>query len=218
MPTTAMSSTKTPKKPSSSTSPLLLALLPWPAVAAGLFVFHSAFLAFLFYACVCLYGTKRLGGFSCALKPQWPLRVHLGVALASNLLLVGLYQLLGKWLLPAELLTTRLAGVGITPASFGWLFPYFLIGNPLVEELFWRSALRPHGPLYTALLFGAWHSLPIFLIAPLWVVPLAVLGVMAIGFALGEVAEKTQTLGDAILLHALAADLPLLVIVWLAFR
>jgi membrane protease YdiL (CAAX protease family) len=220
-----MSSTKTPKKLSSSGT-LLLALLPWPAVAAGLFVFHSAFLAFLFYACVCLYGAKQLDGFSCALKPKWPLRIHLGVALVSNLLLVGLYQLLGKWLLPAELINERLAGVGITPASFVWLFPYFLIGNPLVEELFWRGGLRlrsftpgqPLPSLYVAFLFGAWHSLPIFLIAPLWVAPLAVLGVMAIGFALGEVAELTQTLGDAILVHALAADLPLLVILWIASR
>ena len=214
--TTAMSSIKTPKTRFSS--PLFLALLPWPAVAAGLFLFHSALLAFVFYAGVCLLGIWQLGGFSCTLKPKWPLRVHLGVALASNLLLVGLYQLLGKWLLPAELLNERLAGVGVTPASFAWLFPYFLIGNPLVEELFWRGCLRARGPFYTALLFGAWHSLPIFLIAPLWVAPLGVLGIMAVGFALGEVVERTQTLGDAILLHALAADLPLLMILWLASR
>ena len=216
MPTTAMSSTKTPNKRFSN--PLFLALLPWPAVAAGLFLFHSAFLAFLFYASVCLFGTWRLGGFSCSLKPKWPLRVHLGIGLASNVLLVGLYQLFGKWLLPAELLNGRLAEVGITPASFAWLFPYFLMGNPLVEELFWRGCLRARGPLYTALLFGSWHSLPIFLVAPLWVAPLGVLGVMAVGFALDKVVEKTQTLGDAILLHSLAADLPLLVILWLASR
>ena len=211
-----MSSTKTPKKRFSS--PLLLALLPWPAVAAGLFLFHSALLAFLFYACVCLFGTWCLGGFTCSLKPKWPLRVHIAAALISNIVLVGLYLLLGVWLLPAELLNERLAGVGVTPASFGWLFPYFLLGNPLVEELFWRNSLRAQGPLYTALLFGAWHSLPIFLIAPLWVAPLAVLGIMAVGFVLGEVVERTNTLGDAILLHALAADLPLLIILWLASR
>ena len=138
-----MSSIKTPKTRFSS--PLFLALLPWPAVAAGLFVFHSALLAFLFYATVCLFGTWQLGGFSCLLKPQWPLRVHLGIALTSNLLLVGLYQLLGKWLLPAELLNERLAGIGVTSASFAWLFPYFLIGNPLVEELFWRGSLAKRG-------------------------------------------------------------------------
>lgn len=219
-----MSSTKTPNKRFSN--PLFLALLPWPAVAAGLFVFHSAFLAFLFYACACLYGTWRLDGFSCSLRPKWPLKVHLTVALISNLVLVGLYQLLGKWLLPADLLLERLATVGVTKASFAWLFPYFLIGNPLVEELFWRGSLRllsfPQGlplpSLYVAILFGAWHSLPIFLIAPLWVAPIAVLGIMAIGFALGEVADLTQTLGDTILLHAIAADLPLLIILWIASR
>ncbi|WP_395091213.1 CPBP family intramembrane glutamic endopeptidase [Armatimonas sp.] len=203
-----------------------MALLPWPAVAAGLFLFHSAFLAFLFYACVCLYGTWRLGGFACRLRPQWPLKTHLGIALVSNLVLVGLYQLLGKWVLPADFLIERLATVGVTKASFLWLFPYFLIGNPLVEELFWRGGLRlrsfvpgqPLPSLSVAFFFGAWHSLPIFLIAPLWVAPLAVLGVMTIGFALGEVADITETLGDAILLHALAADLPLLIILFLASR
>nr|WP_309690015.1 CPBP family intramembrane glutamic endopeptidase [Armatimonas sp.] len=219
-----MSSTKTPKKRFSS--PLWLALLPWPAVAAGLFVFHSAFLAFLFYACGCLYGTWRLDGFSCPLRPKWSLRTHLTVASVSNLVLIGLYQFLGKWLLPADLLLERLATVGVTKASFVWLFPYFLIGNPLVEELFWRGGLRlksfipgqPLPSLYVAFFFGAWHSLPIFLIAPLWVAPLALLGIMAIGFALAEVADLTQTLGDAILLHALAADLPLLIILWIASR
>ncbi|WP_395145002.1 CPBP family intramembrane glutamic endopeptidase [Armatimonas sp.] len=211
-----MSSTKIPNARFSN--PLFLALLPWPAVAAGLFVFHSALLAFLFYAAGCLFGTWRLGGFAYSLRPKWPLKVHLVVALASNVVLIGLYQLFGKWLLPADLLLERLATVGVTKASFVWLFPYFLIGNPLVEEFFWRGSQGKGGPFYMAVLFGAWHSMPIFLIAPLWVAPLAVLGIMAVGFALGEVVAKTKTLGDAILLHALAADLPLLIILWIASR
>lgn len=210
-----MSLIKTPRKPSSR-SALLWALLPWPAVAVGLFFFRSALLAFLFYATTCLLGTWRLGGFSVALRPQLSPHIHLTVALASNALLVGLYLLLGRWVLPAPLLLERLGGVGITTASFLWLFPYFLLVNPLVEELFWRSGLRAHGPLYTAFLFGAWHSLPIFLIAPLWVAPLAVLGIMGVGFALTKVVEATRTLGDAIVFHALAADLPLLLILWQA--
>jgi membrane protease YdiL (CAAX protease family) len=219
-----MSSTKTPKKQSSSALPpvnggaLGLALLPWPAVAAGLFLFHSALLAFVFYHCTCLFSTWRLGGFRASLKPALPLKVHALAAVASNAVLVGLYLLLGKWLLPADLLMARLAGVGITTSSFVWLFPYFLITNPVVEELFWRGSQGKGGPFYTAILFGAWHSLPIFLIAPLWVAPLAVLGIMAVGFVLGEIVERTKTLGDAILLHSLAADLPLLIILWIASR
>ena len=211
-----MSSTKIPNARFSN--PLVLALLPWPAVAAGLFVFHTAQLAFLFYACVCLYGTWRLDGFTCSLRPKWPLRVHVAIALVSNLVIVGLYQVLGKWVLPTELLLERLATVGVTKASFVWLFPYFLIGNPLVEELFWRGGLRSQKSLIVSVLFGAWHSLPICLIAPRWVAPLAVLGIMTIGFWLGEVVSNTKSLGDAILVHALAADLPLLIILWLATR
>lgn len=230
-----MSSTKTPKTPSSSLplpdnrgrTGLWPLLFPWPVVATGLFVFHSAFLAFLFYAVGCLYFAKRWGGFTCSRKPKWSLATHLGIAVVSNLLLVGLWLLLGKWVLPAGLLLERLATVGVTKSSFLWLFPYFLIGNPLVEELHWRGSLTlkapfagtlPLGNLYRAFFFGAWHALPIFLIAPLWVAPLAVLGVMAVGFVLGEIAGSTQSLGDAILLHSLAADLPLLIIVWLASR
>lgn len=212
-----MSLIKIPNAPFSSRG-LGWALLPWPAVAAGLFVFHSALLAFVFYASVCLLGAWRLGGFAASLRPTLSPRIHLTVALLSNLVLVGGYSLLGKWMLPAELLMQNLAGVGITTASFVWLFPYFLMGNPLAEELFWRSGLRKGGPFYTAILFGAWHSLPVFLIAPAWVAALAVLGIMLIGFALAEIVEATKSLGDAILLHALAADLPLLIIVWLASR
>lgn len=222
---TAMSSIKIPSKRFSK-SPLApdnrgmlwLALLPWPAVAAGLFVFHSALLAFVFYAAVCLFGTWKLGGFACSLRPKWSLRVHLTVALVSNVVLVGLYLLLGKWLLPTEPMLERLAGVGVTKASFLWLFPYFFFVNPLLEELFWRGSLRRGGPLYYGVLFGAWHSLPVFLIAPPLVALLAVVGIMVVGVVLAQVAEVTETLGDAILLHALAADLPLLIILWLAAR
>ena len=213
---TAMSSIKIPNKRFSNA--LLLALLPWPAVAVGLFAFHSALLAFAFYALVCVFGIWQTGGVTLPLRPRWPLRVHLTIALTSNLVLVGGYCLLGKWLLPADLLLERLATVGVTRSSFVWLFPYFFFLNPLLEELFWRGGQRSGGPLYTAILFGAWHSLPLFLIMPFWSAPLAVVGIMVIGYALTKVVEATNTLGDAILLHALAADLPLLVILWLASR
>lgn len=203
---------------------LLWALAPWPAVAAGLFVFRSALLAFAFYATVCLIGAAKLKAFNHRVRPKWSLPVHLGIALASNLVLVGLYLWLGKYLLPIEKLRPALENIGVTRASFVWLFPYFLIGNPLVEEFFWRAGIarlsgmsgQPMRSLISGVLFGAWHSLPIFLICPWWVGILAVLGVMAIGFVLAEIVGRTETLGDAVLLHSLAADLPLLVILWIS--
>ena len=200
----------------------LWALAPWPAVGAGLYIFHSALLAFAFYATVCLLGAARMRAFGHKLRLKWPLGVHLGIALASNLALVGLYLWLGKYLLPVDKLRASLSGIGVTRASFVWLFPYFLIGNPLVEEYSWRAGVAKQcgfGPVSSSIsgvLFGAWHSLPIFLICPWWVGILAVLGVMAIGFALAEIVDVSGTLGDAVLLHSLAADLPLLVILWIA--
>ncbi|MGC4047770.1 MAG: CPBP family glutamic-type intramembrane protease [Armatimonas sp.] len=133
--------------------------------------------------------------------------------------------------MPIEKMRTALASVGVTRQSFWWLFPYFLIGNPFVEEKFWRGGISlqfplrlPMSSLYSAVFFGAWHSLAVFLFMPAWSAILATLGIMAIGFALAEVASgfdrsypEEGFLGDAFLFHALAADLPLLIIlaIWL---
>jgi membrane protease YdiL (CAAX protease family) len=219
-----MSSTPPPKPPSSSRSEWLLwALLPWPAVSAGLYYFHSALLAFAFYAMVCLLGAWRLN-VRTSLRPKLGWRVHLGIALGANILLVGAYALLGQYVMPVEKMRSALGSVGVTRTSFWWLFPYFLIGNPFVEERLWRGGIAlksyggfPFGSLVSGVFFGAWHSLAVFLFMPAWSATLATLGVIAVGIALAEVASTTKSLGDTLLFHALAADLPLLIILalWL---
>jgi membrane protease YdiL (CAAX protease family) len=231
-----MSSIKTPKSPSSDPGPPapsticppdprfggeiglgVWMLLPWPAVGAGLYVFHSALIAFALYATVCLLGAWQIKG-NVDLRLALGVKIHLGVAILAHFLLVGGYALLGHWVMPIENLRAGLASAGVTRASFLWLFPYFLIGNPLVEEKFWRGSVQPRvGRNVAAIFFGAWHWLAVSLFMPWWSAILATLGVMVVGLALGEVPARTKTLGDAILLHALAADLPLLVIlaIWL---
>lgn len=210
---------------------LMWALMPWPAVAAGLYYFHSAFLAFAFYATVCLLGAWRLGGLSVPVRFRLSWKVHVVVALCANLLLVGLYAILKNWVMPVERMQEALASVGITRQSFWWVFPYFLIGNPYVEETFWRAGIPKHdyggfpfGSLVASILFGAWHSLAVFLFMPPWSAALATIGIIVIGIALAEIdsgvfrqKRKERYLGDAILFHALAADLPLLIIlaIWL---
>jgi membrane protease YdiL (CAAX protease family) len=230
-----MSSIPEPKSPSSDTGPpapshsegtrgvnrgegaFVWALLPWPLVGAGLYVFHSALVAFALYAVGCLLGAWRLGTQP-NLRPALSIKIHLGIALVANLVLVGGYALLGHWVMPIEKMRASLASVGVTRASFLWLFPYFLIGNPLVEERFWRGSFQPRvGRNVAAIFFGAWHWLAVSLFMPWWSALLATLGVMGVGLALGEVSLRTKNLGDAILFHALAADLPLLIIlaIWL---
>jgi membrane protease YdiL (CAAX protease family) len=195
-------------------------LAPWPAVGAGLYVFHSAALAFALYAAVCLLGTWQSGGLKQPWGARLSWRVHLSAALLANAALVGAYLWLGGWALPVEKMRAGLLSVGVTRSSFAWLFPYFLIGNPLVEEVFWRGPLvdNTHAgrAAIRAIFFGAWHSLAVFLFMPAWAAALATLGVMAVGFALGRVAGTTRSLGDAALFHALCADLPLLIILYRA--
>ena len=134
--------------------------------------------------------------------------------------------------MPVERMREGLFSVGVTRSSFLWLFPYFLVGNPLVEEKFWRGGLAlktlggwPLRSLISGIFFGAWHSLAVFLFMPWWSAALATFGVMMVGLGLGEVAsdlfddkrkERNGFLGDAVLIHALAADLPLLIILWIS--
>jgi len=123
---------------------------------------------------------------------------------------------------------TLLAARGLPPATYIYLFPYFAIVNPLAEEFFWRGGIYAtlrhlFGSWVTAaavssVFFGAWH----WLVIRLFVAPVTALAatfvIMGIGFALAAVYEHTRRLAYAVILHALAGDAPLLLLLLLLGR
>lgn len=210
---------------------LLLAILPWPAAWFGMYRQGSAPLAFLLYHGLCFGGgwLLRSPGLPERERIHGLRREHLlGTVLAANGFAFLLYTLVGVALLDRPRVLGLLDARGLAPAAYLWLFPYFACVNPLAEEFFWRGGVygtlrrfwaRPAIPAcIAAAFFGAWH----WLMFRLFVAPLVALvatgGVMLIGLALTVVYERTRRLSYAVILHALAGDAPLLLLLFLIHR
>jgi membrane protease YdiL (CAAX protease family) len=210
---------------------VFLALLPWGAVWFGLHKNNSAPLAFVCYHALCLIGGLLLR------SPGLPRtervspmrrRILVGVVLLANVGAAILYTLVGSLLLDRLRVLERMEVSGLPPTSYLYLFPYFAIVNPLAEEFFWRggvyAALRRVTPHWTwaagisSLFFGAWHWLVIMLFVEPWVALTATVSIALVGFLLALIYERTSRLIYPIVFHALAGDLPLLVILALVTR
>jgi membrane protease YdiL (CAAX protease family) len=97
---------------------------------------------------------------------------------------------------------------------WGMFSAYFLIVNPVIEELYWRGVVQEQSRNYgvsrdaiVALPFSLWH------IVPIWIVcgPVAaILGggaVYCVGVLLTVMYRQTRALGRCIAWHAMMADL-----------
>jgi membrane protease YdiL (CAAX protease family) len=224
----------TTKSSSDAPSPLTLVLwglAPWPVVWLALQVFHSAVLAFAFYHSVCLLGTYLLrkskseaeAASTIANTPVPWRNLFIGTVIV-NILAVVIYKAVGASIFPAEEVVPKLSELGISGANFWPVALYFIFINPVIEENFWRGTIlrhwQTHLPANTAIalsgaFFAAWHFLPTRLFVPntLWLIT-GLLAIFSLGTGLGYIVRKTGRLTEAIFLHALAADLPIMIILY----
>jgi membrane protease YdiL (CAAX protease family) len=203
---------------------LALSLLPWLVVGWSLYVAQSAPLALCGYQLVCLLGGKilangeyREGRNLCKPTALW------GLCLAANAIAWALYLLLGNLLFNATELIGTLTRLGLPPSRLWFLALSLVVLNPLCEEYFWRGGIyrtlctrltERTALLLAACLFGAWHWLVIRLfVPPLWAI-IGTLFVMGAGAGLTYVVQRTNRLREAVWIHAIAADLPVILIIW----
>jgi membrane protease YdiL (CAAX protease family) len=210
---------------------LLLGVAVWPAAWAGLYANKSAALAFVFYHAVCVAGGLLLR------SPGLPAPIRLypfsrgallGTVAAANVFTLAAYLLVGAALLDRRNALNLLSASGLPPSNYAFLFPYFAIVNPVVEEFFWRGGvyatlrhLFRHwwgAALVSSVLFGAWHWLVIRLFVAPPIALAATVLIMGIGFALAAVYERTRRMAYPVILHALAGDAPLLLLLLLVSR
>ena len=206
---------------------LYLVAAPWVWIFTGFYILDDHRAAIALYALLCcLLPALVLGRDHKALQflPLNAKPVGLLVAIA-----IGFMVLLGGWFFPYfnlvnfELLPERLTQLKITPQLF-WPFTfYFVIVNPLVEELFWRGLVLRELMLVTSpkialmlssFFFGFWHWIIIqHFFDPFWTTWITLI-IMIGGVIFGSLYQKTGTLMAPVIVHALGADLPIVIIVW----
>jgi hypothetical protein len=188
--------------------------IPYGAVAAGLYICHSAWLAILLYhlgivLCLAPSVSRRVArGLSRGWSPKAALPLVLASA-ASGPLLVLLWPEIA---LDPGNLSGGLAAFGLRGAPW-WIFAvYYVTLHPVLEEAFWRS---PEGPRGAAVLgatgitwgdlaFAGYHALVLrFFIPPLWNA-LVVLVLVLPAAAWRRVAERRGGQAVPVLAHAVA--------------
>ncbi|HEX5323474.1 MAG TPA: type II CAAX endopeptidase family protein [Capsulimonadaceae bacterium] len=221
--------TSTASAKASVTPTVLLGLLPWAAAWLGSYSLHSAVAAFLFYHLLCLTAwalyRRRYGRFpsQSVARARW-----IAMVLIAALIMGTTYFALGwlGWLVNPAHIRTALTSqrVGPTVLDYAALFAYFAVVNPIAEELFWRGTIyqqmrreglnAPRAALVSALLFGSWHWLIVRLFFPAGWAIVITLGIVAAGAVFATVFERTRSIAFSIALHALAADIPILLALW----
>ena len=117
-------------------------------------------------------------------------------------------------------------GIGSGHFAIAALFIYFAVVNPIAEELFWRGTVYIHlraakwsvqaSSIGSAVLFGSWHWLIIRLFFRPEVAILLTVGVSVAGYLFARLYERLHSLPALMLIHGLAADIPILIALWFA--
>ena len=218
---------------------VLLALLPGPLVWAAFYLGHDFVLAVGSYAGLCMLIFFLYRDQLKAALPEKPFalpvrqipRLALKIGLMLIIILAG-WQVYKPWLIDWPHFMTNARMIRIEPAQTFWILSaYFVFINPVVEELFWRGLFYEqlkrffkslntpdrwkHWPLaVSAFIFGAWHWVIIqHFFTPLWQIPLTLL-IMVGGVTFGRAYNKNRSLTNAIILHGVGADLPIMMILW----
>jgi membrane protease YdiL (CAAX protease family) len=226
--TAATASAVTAAAPFSRSRWLLLGfflLWPWFCVSMGLLFWHQYLLTIAIYSLVaCLAPALLLKGESPKLLPlKFPLVPLIGAIIAMNIGILSLFKLSLGFGMISSAFYQKAQALHLQSDALLWIACLWIVlGNPVVEERFWRGSVyrdfRTRLPcwqanLLSAFFFGAWHWVILqHFYTPPWALGLT-LAVMVGGILFAWLYEKTGTLAAPILLHGFGADLPLVMAV-----
>lgn len=194
---------------------ILSPVLPYFAVWAGLFLFKSAWAALIGFHLAIVAVTAWLRpsfGIQILFKSSSPKWIALSVLLcgASG---IGLYWFWDSFGIVADL-HQQLPELGLTHAAWPWFITYFVIVNPLLEEVYWRGVLADPrlGLSWMDGIFAGYHTLILWGRVQLFGVFIAISLLVVAGWFWRQAAREDKGLMAAVFGH-MAADLTILLAV-----
>jgi membrane protease YdiL (CAAX protease family) len=203
---------------------LFMTVWPWFWVSFGLFTVKDFRVTMFLYEIICCgLPILLLRGEVFSFLPLAVRKRYIFIAcLAANIMFLGLFKQTNGMIIHWPTFGAHIQAIGLEVNPAFWIFSfYFVLLNPLFEEVFWRGVVYREwrarlGPwranLLSSFFFGAWHWIILqYYFEPLWAIICAIT-VMIGGVIFAYSYEKTGTMGTAVLLHGLGADLPLVFI------
>lgn len=192
-------------------------ILPYLAVAAGMFIFRNAWAALLgFHAAILLTlaNARPAIPFSSLLKSRSPRRLAANILLGllAGVVLYFLWDHLGT----PPTLAADLRASGLGPGTWAPFILYFTLVNPPLEEVFWRVFLGSdaRGFVPMDLVFAAYHLMILAGRASPLSLLLALACLVFIAWFWRQTAREDGGLLGPVLGH-MAADLSILVCILL---
>ena len=136
---------------------------PYIAVSIGLYIFHSAWTAFIAYhACmltfIIAYGKQ---GYLKKLFVGWSWLIAIPLAILSALIILLALSIRNDLVINSEKMTQTLSEFGLGNISFYLFALLFVSLHPFIEELFWRGfhwgPCKTHWPI--DMVFAGYHVL-----------------------------------------------------------
>lgn len=192
-------------------------VLVYAAVFIGLFWVQNAWSAlFAFHAAILFSLTRApvisLSNIFRSTSIKWA-AVSLLICGSSGVLIYYLWEYLGVATdLPAQLTQLGLNG----PRSWGLFIAYFVLANPILEELFWRKQLGSdsRGLYISDVQYAGYHLLILLGKTSISTMIVSFAALVIAGWAWRQIAHRDHGLLAPILGHA-AADLAILLAVFL---
>jgi|GEM_PF-1506100 len=192
------------------------AAVPATLVYVGLGIFHSIPIAVMLYhgfclVCIALAGVRVR---TIRIPHVFELVAASGAGLLLSFVSVALWRLTGDLIADPDICRFQLEALGLPVATWGMFAAYFMLVNPVIEELYWRGVVQERAKAVgirkdavVAIPFSLWHVVPIWFVCG---VPAAMLGgiaVYAVGVMLTFIYRQSRTFGRCIAWHAMMADL-----------
>jgi len=192
------------------------AAVPAVLVAVGLGVFQSIPIAVMLYhgfclVCITLAGVRVR---TIRIPHVFELVAASGAGLLLSFVSVALWRLTGDLIADPDICRFQIEVLGLPAANWGMFAAYFMLVNPVIEELYWRGVVQERAKALgirrdtiVAVPFSLWHIVPIWFICGHVAALLGGMSVYIVGMLLTLVYRQSRSLGRCIAWHAMMADL-----------